>query len=114
MRAVVSGGAGFVGAHVVEALRARGHEPAVLDVRADPAADVRHELPVARALDGTAAAPAPAHGGPGPVVTGEYRPGDVRHVTAGSSRLRAELGWKPQVGFTEDMREFASAGVRRA
>ncbi|MGW7822272.1 NAD-dependent epimerase/dehydratase family protein [Streptomyces puniciscabiei] len=47
-----------------------------------------------------------AHGGPDPVVTGEYRLGDVRHITADSSRLRAELGWKPEVGFAEGMREF--------
>ncbi|MEU6665697.1 NAD-dependent epimerase/dehydratase family protein [Streptomyces sp. NPDC046727] len=51
---------------------------------------------------------ADAHGGPAPVVTGEYRLGDVRHITADSSRLRAELGWKPEVGFAEGMREFAS------
>ncbi|WP_217556500.1 NAD(P)-dependent oxidoreductase [Streptomyces sp. GbtcB6] len=52
---------------------------------------------------------AEAHGGPLPVVTGEYRLGDVRHITADSSRLRAELGWKPEVGFAEGMREFARA-----
>ena len=50
---------------------------------------------------------AAAHGGPPPVVTGEYRLGDVRHITADSSRLRAELGWKPQVSFAEGMTEFA-------
>ncbi|MFJ9559022.1 NAD-dependent epimerase/dehydratase family protein [Streptomyces fuscichromogenes] len=49
-----------------------------------------------------------AHGGPPPVVTGEYRLGDVRHITADSARLRAELGWQPEVGFEEGMREFAS------
>ncbi|GGU92126.1 NAD-dependent dehydratase [Streptomyces filipinensis] len=47
-----------------------------------------------------------AHGGPQPVVTGEYRLGDVRHITADSSRLRAELGWKPEVDFAEGMQEF--------
>ncbi|WP_333777273.1 NAD-dependent epimerase/dehydratase family protein [Streptomyces sp. IBSBF 3136] len=52
---------------------------------------------------------AAAHGGPEPVVTGEYRLGDVRHITADSSRLRAELGWKPEIGFAEGMREFARA-----
>ena len=46
------------------------------------------------------------------MVTGEYRLGDVRHITADSSRLRAELGWKAEVGFEEGMREFASAGLR--
>ncbi|MFG2934620.1 NAD-dependent epimerase/dehydratase family protein [Streptomyces sp. NPDC048282] len=52
---------------------------------------------------------AEAHGGPTPVVTGEYRLGDVRHITADSSRLRAELGWKAEVGFAEGMREFAAS-----
>ncbi|MFJ4534635.1 NAD-dependent epimerase/dehydratase family protein [Streptomyces tibetensis] len=55
---------------------------------------------------------AAAYGGPAPVVTGEYRLGDVRHITADSSRLRAELGWKPEVGFEAGMREFARAGMR--
>ena len=57
---------------------------------------------------------ADAHGGPDPVVTGEYRLGDVRHITADSGRLRAELGWKPEVGFAEGMREFARAELRGA
>ncbi|GAA0664050.1 NAD-dependent epimerase/dehydratase family protein [Streptomyces thermocarboxydovorans] len=55
---------------------------------------------------------AAACGGPEPVVTGEYRLGDVRHITADSSRLRTELGWKPEVEFEEGMREFAAAGLR--
>ncbi|MFC9819740.1 NAD-dependent epimerase/dehydratase family protein [Streptomyces erythrochromogenes] len=53
-----------------------------------------------------------AHGGPEPVVTGEFRLGDVRHVTADSARLRRELGWLPRVGFTEGMAEFARAQQR--
>ncbi|MFF0011842.1 NAD-dependent epimerase/dehydratase family protein [Streptomyces sp. NPDC005374] len=57
---------------------------------------------------------ADAYGGPAPVVTGEYRLGDVRHITADSARLRAELGWKAEVGFAEGMREFAGAGMRDA
>lgn len=48
-----------------------------------------------------------AHGGPEPVVTGEYRLGDVRHITADSARLRAELDWRPGVAFAEGMAEFA-------
>ncbi|WP_409467585.1 NAD-dependent epimerase/dehydratase family protein [Streptomyces sp. HC307] len=55
---------------------------------------------------------AAAYGGPEPVVTGEYRLGDVRHITADSSRLRSELGWKPEVGFADGMREFARSGLR--
>ncbi|MET7619384.1 NAD-dependent epimerase/dehydratase family protein [Streptomyces sp. NPDC005408] len=57
---------------------------------------------------------ASAHGGPAPVVTGEFRLGDVRHITADSRRLRAELGWKPRVGFAEGMAEFAASGLRGA
>ncbi|MFF8190541.1 NAD-dependent epimerase/dehydratase family protein [Streptomyces bobili] len=57
---------------------------------------------------------AAAYGGPEPVVTGEFRLGDVRHITADSARLRADLGWKPQAGFEDGMREFARAGLREA
>ncbi|MER7926141.1 NAD-dependent epimerase/dehydratase family protein [Streptomyces sp. NPDC096057] len=59
-----------------------------------------------------AAALAESYGGPAPVVTGEYRLGDVRHITASSRRLRDELGWKPRITFTEGMTEFATAALR--
>ncbi|MGW8062264.1 NAD-dependent epimerase/dehydratase family protein [Streptomyces ziwulingensis] len=65
-----------------------------------------------RTVGEMAAALAAAYGGPEPVVTGEYRLGDVRHITADSARLRGELGWRPRVGFAEGMREFARAGLR--
>lgn len=52
--------------------------------------------------------------GPDPVITGEYRLGDVRHITASSQRLRSELGWNPEVGFDDGMREFATAPLRAA
>lgn len=55
---------------------------------------------------------ASAHGGPAPVVTGEFRVGDVRHITADSARLRDELGWRPEVGFADGMAAFARAGQR--
>jgi dTDP-L-rhamnose 4-epimerase len=54
-----------------------------------------------------ATALASALGGRPPVVTGEYRLGDVRHVTADTSRLRAELGWAPRVSFHDGLRELA-------
>lgn len=53
-------------------------------------------------------------GGPDPVVTGEYRLGDVRHITASSARIRDELGWRARIGFDEGMREFATAPLRAA
>jgi dTDP-L-rhamnose 4-epimerase len=45
--------------------------------------------------------------GKDPVVSGEYRMGDVRHITADSSRLRAELGWTPRVDFADGVAELA-------
>jgi len=53
-------------------------------------------------------------GGPAPVVTGQYRLGDVRHITASSERLKTELGWAPQMTFEAGMREFATAPLRAA
>lgn len=61
-----------------------------------------------------ATALADAHGGPDPVVTGEYRLGDVRHITASSERLRTELGWHARVGFEAGMKDFARAPLRAA
>jgi dTDP-L-rhamnose 4-epimerase len=49
-----------------------------------------------------------------PIVTGEYRLGDVRHITASSGRLMAELGWAPAIDFETGMREFATAPLRAA
>ena len=60
-----------------------------------------------RTVGEMAAALAEALKGPRPVVTGRYRLGDVRHITADSSRLRRELGWRPRVGFQEGMSELA-------
>jgi nucleoside-diphosphate-sugar epimerase len=45
-----------------------------------------------------------------PVVTGQYRLGDVRHITADSARLREELQWRPRVDFATGMAELAGAG----
>ena len=60
-----------------------------------------------RTVGDMAAALARALKGPMPIVTGQYRLGDVRHITADSSRLRAELGWQPQVDFADGMAELA-------
>ncbi|MCX5193263.1 NAD-dependent epimerase/dehydratase family protein [Streptomyces sp. NBC_00249] len=67
-----------------------------------------------RTIGEMAAALSTAHGGPAPVVTGEFRLGDVRHITADSARLRHDLGWHPRTDFPTGMREFAHAPQRPA
>lgn len=62
-----------------------------------------------RTVGEMAAALARALRGPEPVVTGQYRLGDVRHITADSGRLRDALGWRPLVGFEDGMAELAQA-----
>jgi dTDP-L-rhamnose 4-epimerase len=62
-----------------------------------------------RTVGDMAQALAAALRGPEPVVTGGYRLGDVRHITADSSRLRHELGWAPRVEFADGMAEFAAS-----
>jgi dTDP-L-rhamnose 4-epimerase len=61
-----------------------------------------------RTVHDMASALAEALDGPAPVVTGQFRLGDVRHITADSSRLRRELGWRPEISFADGMRELAS------
>jgi len=53
-----------------------------------------------------------AFGGPEPVVTGEFRLGDVRHVTASPALARSELGFAAQTAFSAGMAQFAHAGLR--
>jgi dTDP-L-rhamnose 4-epimerase len=60
-----------------------------------------------RTVGEMAAELARAMDGPAPVVTGGYRLGDVRHITASSARIRDELGWRPRVEFADGMAEFA-------
>lgn len=61
-----------------------------------------------RTVGDMADALAKAIGGPTPLVTGEYRLGDVRHITAASTRIRNELGWRPAVTFDDGMVELAA------
>ncbi|HEX2085848.1 MAG TPA: NAD-dependent epimerase/dehydratase family protein [Solirubrobacteraceae bacterium] len=53
-----------------------------------------------------------AAGGPGPVVTGEFRLGDVRHVFACAERARDALGFEAAISFEEGIAEFARAQLR--
>jgi len=96
----------------------------VRDVAAANLAALLHELPsgelrsynIASGTPHTvgemAAGLAEAFGGPPPVVTGEYRLGDVRHIVASPDRAREELGFTARVGFAEGIREFATAPLR--
>ncbi|MGP3690970.1 NAD-dependent epimerase/dehydratase family protein [Streptomyces sp. IBSNAI002] len=88
---------------VLEALA--GREPGMLSAFNTGSGQVHTVGEMAQAL-------ARAHDGPEPVVTGEYRLGDVRHITASSQRLTRELGWRAQTGFTEGMAEFAHSPQR--
>jgi len=52
---------------------------------------------------------ATALGAPDPVVTVEYRLGDVRHVTASSERIATQLGWRASTSFVDGIAAFAAA-----
>lgn len=51
-------------------------------------------------------------GGPEPVITGEHRAFDVRHVTASPKAARAELGFEASVDPQEGFAELATAPLR--
>ncbi len=55
-----------------------------------------------------------AEGAPDPVITGEYRLGDVRHVFASADRARDVLGFAAAEDFADGMAEFARAPLRAA
>ncbi len=67
---------------------------------------------VATTVGEMARALASAMHGPTPVVTGEFRLGDVRHVVASPARAEAELGFRAAVGLADGMAEFARAALR--
>ncbi len=52
-------------------------------------------------------------GGPTPVRTGEYRLGDVRHVTASSRRIADELGWQARVALPDGLADLVGRPVSR-
>ncbi len=49
---------------------------------------------------------------PRPLVTGDFRLGDVRHVFASAERAERELGFKATEDFCEGMAEFARSPLR--
>ncbi|MFF3571562.1 NAD-dependent epimerase/dehydratase family protein [Nocardia jiangxiensis] len=53
-----------------------------------------------------------AHDGKPPAVTGEYRPGDVRHIVASPERARALLDFTATISPADGLTEFATAPLR--
>jgi len=51
-------------------------------------------------------------GAPRPVVTGEWRGGDVRHIVASAARAAEVLGFRAQEDFAAGMHEFARSPLR--
>jgi len=51
-------------------------------------------------------------GGSEPMVTGQYRLGDVRHIVASPDAAAADLGFRARTGFAEGVAEFAHAPLR--
>jgi dTDP-L-rhamnose 4-epimerase len=64
--------------------------------------------------------------GPDPIITGRYRLGDVRHITAECSAAERVLGWRAEIELSEgiqsllairqgsDVAEVAASGAKRA
>ena len=46
-------------------------------------------------------------GGPAPVVTGQYRLGDVRHITADCSAAEQVLGWRAQTDLAHGLADLS-------
>ncbi|GAA2771021.1 NAD-dependent epimerase/dehydratase family protein [Mycolicibacterium pallens] len=53
-----------------------------------------------------------ARGGPAPVVTGQYRSGDVRHIVADPAQAAESLGFRARVDPDQGLRDFAFAPLR--
>lgn len=51
-------------------------------------------------------------GAPSPVITGQYRSGDVRHIVADPTRAAEALGFRAAVDPRDGLREFAFAPLR--
>ncbi|WP_062980877.1 NAD-dependent epimerase/dehydratase family protein [Nocardia anaemiae] len=63
-------------------------------------------------IGAVASALAAARGGPEPVITGRYRPGDVRHIVASPEQAQRILGFTARVDPLDGLAEFAYAPLR--
>jgi dTDP-L-rhamnose 4-epimerase len=87
------------------ALTAPAPVPGAFNVASGTARTV---LELAQALARACDAPPEA----APLVTGEWRAGDVRHIVAAPDRAAAQLGFRAREGFDAGMAEFAAAPLR--
>jgi dTDP-L-rhamnose 4-epimerase len=88
----------------VQALCAQDVTPGAFNVASG---QPRSILEMAQAL-----ADAHGDGAPRPVVTGQYRLGDVRHVFASAEKARRGLGFAAEEEFTAGVAEFSRAALR--
>ncbi len=65
-----------------------------------------------RTIADMATALAKAANGATPIITGQYRLGDVRHITADPARAERDLDFRPQIAFDDGMEEFGTAELR--
>lgn len=49
-------------------------------------------------------------GGPSPLITGDYRLGDVRHITADCSAAERVLGWRAQIDLATGLADLSVKG----
>jgi dTDP-L-rhamnose 4-epimerase len=94
----------------------------VRDVAAANLASVEHELRGFHPLNVCSGGPATImelasqlariRGGPEPIVTGQYRPGDVRHIVADPSRAADLLGFEASIPLEAGLDGFARAPLR--
>jgi dTDP-L-rhamnose 4-epimerase len=49
-------------------------------------------------------------GGPPPVITGRYRLGDVRHITADCRLAETVLDWRPRIELTQGLADLITRG----
>ena len=49
--------------------------------------------------------------GPAPIMTGQYRLGDVRRITADSTRLRRELDCVPRMEFDAGLADITASWI---
>ncbi len=94
----------------------------VRDVAAANVASVEQELPGFHPLNVCSGGPATImelasqlariRSGPEPIVTGRYRPGDVRHIVADPSRAADRLGFEASIPLEAGLDGFARAPLR--